>query len=71
MRLLTVVGAPRERLDGVVSRNPVLRELFDGQWVHLAARDDDRDHWQLRRPGGDWARWTPTGTRTTEAMTYG
>jgi len=71
MRLLTVVQAPRALLDAVIVRNPVLRQLFDGQWVHLVARDDQRDSWKIRRPGGAWTCWTPTGTRTKEATTRG
>jgi len=71
MRLLTVVQAPRALLETVIARNPVLRELFDGQWVHLAARDDQGGSWKIRRPGGAWACWTPTGTRTKEATTHG
>ncbi len=71
MRLLTVVQAPRALLEAVIARNPVLRELFDGQWVHLAARDDQGDSWEIRRPGGAWVCWTPTGTRTKEATTRG
>ncbi|MHB1516969.1 MAG: DUF2309 domain-containing protein [Acidimicrobiales bacterium] len=71
MRLLTVVQAPRALLEAVIARNPVLRELFDGQWVHLAARDDQGDSWKIRRPGGSWTCWIPTGTRTKEATTHG
>ncbi len=55
MRLLVVVVAPRERVDTVVARNPVVAELVDGEWVHLAARDDGR-FWR-RRPGGGWRQW--------------
>ena len=71
MRLLTVVQAPQMLLETVIARNPVLRELFDGQWVHLAARDDERDSWKIRRPDGTWALWTLAGTRTKEATTHG
>ncbi|MHB8431932.1 MAG: putative inorganic carbon transporter subunit DabA, partial [Acidimicrobiales bacterium] len=71
MRLLTVVQAPRALLEAVIARNPVLRELFDGQWVHLAARDDQGDSWKIRRPGGSWTCWIPAGTRTKEATTHG
>ena len=71
MRLLTVVQAPRTLLEAVIARNPVLRELFDGQWVHLAARDNEHDSWKIRRPDGTWAAWTPTGTRTKEATAHG
>ncbi|MHB1786092.1 MAG: DUF2309 domain-containing protein [Acidimicrobiales bacterium] len=71
MRLLTVVQAPRTLLEAVIARNPVLRELFGGQWVHLAARDDERDSWRIRRPDGAWVCWTPAGTPTKEATTRG
>ncbi len=56
MRLLVLVAAPRARVDAVVARNPVVAELADGEWVHLAVRDADRT-W-LRQPGGGWRPWT-------------
>jgi uncharacterized protein YbcC (UPF0753/DUF2309 family) len=59
MRLLTLVEAPLTRIDEVIARNPVLRELFGGQWVHLAARNDRSAPWMLRRLDGSWARWDP------------
>jgi len=58
MRLLTVVQAPQVLLDTVVARNPLLRDLFDGEWVHLAARDGDGGAWRIRQPGGTWTEWT-------------
>ncbi len=57
LRLLTVVEAPITRIDEVIARNPVLRELFGGRWVHLAARDARSAPWMLRRVDGSWARW--------------
>ncbi|WP_298207679.1 DUF2309 domain-containing protein [Ferrimicrobium sp.] len=71
MRLLTIVQAPQDLLVTVIDRNPVLRELFDGQWVHLAARDDQLDNWKIRRPDGTWARWSPAATYTEEVTTHG
>ena len=71
MRLLTVVQAPRRLLEIVIARNPVLRELFDGQWVHLATREDDRDCWKIRRPDGTWTRWTPSEARSEEMTARG
>jgi uncharacterized protein YbcC (UPF0753/DUF2309 family) len=58
LRLLTVVQAPLERLDAVIARNPVLQELFDGRWVHLAARPGPGCVWHLRRTDGTWTEWT-------------
>lgn len=63
MRLLVVVAAPRTRIDEVIARNPVLGELIDGEWVHLAARDTGR-FWR-RGMGGDWQAWPGrAGSRT-------
>ena len=67
MRLLVVVQAPLTLLNAVVARNPVLRELFDGQWVHLAAREDESDGWKIRQRDGTWECWTPAAVRTKEA----
>ncbi len=55
VRLLTVVAAAPDRIDGVISRNPILRDLFDGEWVHLLAVDPTSpEPWLRRRPGGGW-----------------
>lgn len=59
MRLLTVVQAPLERITAVVDRNDVLRHLFDGGWVTLAARAHPAAPWQLRCGDGTWAPWQP------------
>jgi hypothetical protein len=58
VRLLTVVQAPLARIDAVVDRNPVLRRLFDHEWVALAAREHPDDPWQQHTPRG----WTPWPT---------
>ncbi len=71
MRLLTVVQAPQALVEAVIARNPLLRDLFDGQWIHLAARDDEQDAWKIRRPGGTWTRWIPAGSRTKEETAHG
>lgn len=63
VRLLTVVDAPLERIDAVISRNSILQHLFGGAWVHLVARDDVREPWMHRLPVGEW---TPALSRTEE-----
>jgi len=65
LRLLAVVEAPISRIDGVIARNPVLCELFGGQWVHLAARDTRSAPWMLRRVDGTWVSWDPPAATTT------
>lgn len=59
MRLLTVIQAPLELITAVVDRNDVLRHLFDGGWVTLAARSHAAAPWQLRSRNGTWALWQP------------
>jgi uncharacterized protein YbcC (UPF0753/DUF2309 family) len=54
MRLLVVVQAPLERIGAIVSRNQVLRNLFDNEWIFLTARED---------AGAAWHHYTPTGWR--------
>jgi uncharacterized protein YbcC (UPF0753/DUF2309 family)/NADH:ubiquinone oxidoreductase subunit 5 (subunit L)/multisubunit Na+/H+ antiporter MnhA subunit len=71
MRLLVVVQAPLALLETVIARNPVLRELFDGRWVHLAAREDPSDSWKIRRPDGTWDCWSPAAARSKEATVRG
>ncbi|MDP1608862.1 MAG: DUF2309 domain-containing protein [Chlamydiales bacterium] len=39
MRLLTVVLAPRTRIDTIVKKHPTLQDLFFNQWVKLVAID--------------------------------
>lgn len=62
MRLLTVIQAPHALIDAVIARNPLLRDLFDGEWVHVAARAEEGGTWKIRQPGGSWSEWTLSGT---------
>ncbi|MCP9455748.1 MAG: DUF2309 domain-containing protein, partial [Nitrospira sp.] len=56
MRLLAVVEAPRERIQWVIDRHPLLDRLFNLGWVTLVALDpqDRRFHRYHRRAG-----WKP------------
>ena len=65
VRLLVVVQSPLERVDEVLDRNPSVRELVDGSWIHLVAGPGPRA-WRRRMAG----RWVdpllpvvPTGPR--------
>ena len=60
LRLFTVVQAPVPRIDMVISRNPLLQQLFGNDWVGLAARE---------HPGQPWQRWTRNGWRNWDAAT--
>ncbi|MEW5811327.1 MAG: DUF2309 domain-containing protein [Actinomycetota bacterium] len=54
LRLLAVIQAPLSRIDTVIERNPLLRQLFDHDWVAVTAREHTHDSWR---------RWTRTGWR--------
>lgn len=39
LRLFVVIEAPRERIQEIVERQPVLKQLCDNEWIHLVAVD--------------------------------
>ena len=53
-RLTCFVEAPRSRIEDVIARNPILVHLFDGEWLHLVARDSTTSPWCRRRQHGEW-----------------
>jgi uncharacterized protein YbcC (UPF0753/DUF2309 family) len=56
MRLLTIVEAPRGRIDKLIERHEVLRHFYHNEWVHLVALDPDDQEWYRYRPTGEWVR---------------
>ncbi|MFC4145082.1 putative inorganic carbon transporter subunit DabA [Micromonospora mangrovi] len=59
LRLLALVRAPRPLVDAVLDRNPALRDLTDGGWLHLIALDPTDGGWWQRTRGG-WRELPPT-----------
>jgi len=59
LRLLAVIQAPLERIDAIIQRNQVLRELIGGKWITVAGRSHGDERWSIRSPGGTWAAWWP------------
>ncbi len=57
LRLLAIVQAPLDRIEGIILRNGGLRQLVEGEWIHVVARATDNDAWSLRTPGGGWEPW--------------
>jgi uncharacterized protein YbcC (UPF0753/DUF2309 family) len=57
LRLLAVVQAPLDRIEGIILRNTGLRQLVEGEWIHVVARPSDNDAWSLRTPTGGWEPW--------------
>jgi uncharacterized protein len=59
LRLLAVIQAPLERIEAIIQRNQVLRELIGGKWMTVAGRSRGDEHWSIRSPGGTWTTWRP------------
>ncbi|HKY70556.1 MAG TPA: DUF2309 domain-containing protein [Nitrospira sp.] len=55
MRLLTIVEAPRERIDKLIGRHEVLQHYYHNQWVHLVAFDPRDGIWYRYDPRGLWS----------------
>ncbi len=51
VRLTVLIEAPRGRIDAIISKNPVLRDLFRNEWMLLIAADpEDREFYRYRFP---------------------
>lgn len=57
LRLLAIVQAPLDRIEGIITRNGGLCQLVEGEWIHVVARASDNDDWSLRTPSGGWEPW--------------
>ncbi len=67
MRLLTVVEAPRERLEGLIRHHEVLHRYYHKGWVHLVVFEREENAWYRYRPSRDWQRIHVESTPRTEA----
>ena len=55
MRLLTIIEAPRERIEKLIARHEVLQHYYHNEWVHLVALEPDTGILYRYRPTGEWA----------------
>ena len=70
LRLLAVVQAPLDRIEGIILRNSGLRDLVEGEWIHVMARATDNDPWSFRTPSGGWEPWHLADASMTEHRTF-
>lgn len=52
MRLFTIIEAPRDRIQKIISRHRVLQDHFNHRWVHLVALEERRFYRYI--PKGTW-----------------
>ena len=56
MRLLTIIEAPRPRIEKLIARHEVLQHFYHNEWVHLVTLDPEDRVWYRYRPDGTWHR---------------
>jgi hypothetical protein len=54
IRLLTIIEAPRDRIEKLIARHEILQRYYHNEWVHLAALDPEEQVWYRYRPSGAW-----------------
>jgi uncharacterized protein YbcC (UPF0753/DUF2309 family) len=55
MRLLTLIEAPRERIDMILQNQRALKRLYDNQWLHLIAIEPETQVCYLYVPKQGWS----------------
>ncbi|MEO5336357.1 MAG: DUF2309 domain-containing protein, partial [Magnetospirillum sp. WYHS-4] len=59
MRLLVIVEQKPEILTAIYERQPAIRELVGGAWIHLAAIEPGSGALHVFRPNVGWEAWAP------------
>jgi uncharacterized protein YbcC (UPF0753/DUF2309 family) len=54
MRLLTVIEAPRERINQIIRGHRHLQHLYDNQWAHLIAIEPEEKLFYRYAPNRGW-----------------
>ena len=52
LRLSVFIEAPPESIDAVIGAHQVVKDLVDGQWLHLLRIDSETGSVERRTPGG-------------------
>ena len=63
MRLLCVICAPREKVEGVLGGNLALSGPFDRGWAQLVVMDSPSGVFYEYRPGTGWVEWSHKAMR--------
>jgi hypothetical protein len=56
MRLMTVIEAPRARIEKLIARHEALKHFYHNEWVHLVALDPESAVFYRYLPTGEWSR---------------
>jgi uncharacterized protein len=54
MRMLTIIEAPRARIEELIKRHELLQHYYHNEWVHLVALDPEDEVWYQYSPAGKW-----------------
>ncbi len=54
IRLLTIVEAPRTRVEGLIQRHDVLKRFYQHEWVHLMVLEREERRLYRYCPAGGW-----------------
>lgn len=63
-RLSAIIAAPAEAITAILMKHDSVRELFDNQWLHLYALEDER---RVRQYVGNY-RWKDTSSDVTQSL---
>ncbi|MGC8481440.1 MAG: putative inorganic carbon transporter subunit DabA, partial [Acidimicrobiales bacterium] len=63
MRLLVAIAAPTSTVSSVLGRSELLRELVDGEWVHLVVTPSMGDEWMTYLPEVGFVPWNAQTVR--------
>lgn len=56
MRMLTLIEAPRSRIDRIIRNQRHLQQLYDNEWLYLIAIDPEERLCYRYLPKGEWKR---------------
>jgi uncharacterized protein YbcC (UPF0753/DUF2309 family) len=58
MRLLTLIEAPKQRIEKIIGNHRVLQHFYDNEWVSLIAVDPEKTVYERYVPKQGWKKIT-------------